>query len=74
MCVAPAQGVRDSAAFAAVRHAVATCTICLKNAPAPAHAVVSMRVANSFNDHVAVDLFFLPGSPPQPVLHVIDLF
>lgn len=68
------QGVRDSAVIRAVRDSVASCAICRRHSPAPTHAAVTLPTATSFNEVVAVDLFFLAGTPPVPVLHVICFF
>lgn len=67
-----AQAVRDAAVFSTIRATVNGCAVGRKNGPAPTHAVVTMPRSSPFNELVALDLFFLPGSPPIAVLHAID--
>lgn len=68
------QGVQDAAGFASVRKVAADCQVCKQNGPAPTHAAVTIPRATNFHDVVAVDLFFIPGTPPIPMLHAIDHF
>lgn len=55
-----------------MRLVVANCQVCKFNGPAPPHAAGTPPRANRFNILVDVDLFFLRGTPPIPVLYAID--
>lgn len=68
------QGVRDGAVFASVRQMVDACQVCKLTSPAPTCSAVALPRAFRFDDLVAVDLIFLPGTPPIPVFHATDYF
>lgn len=63
-----------AALLASVRQVVDACQVCKLTGPAPPRSAVALPRVFCFDDLVAVDLFFLPGTPPIPVFHAIDYF